>query len=38
LNDPRVKQLVSAIESPEVLKAAMDIFNGQAIPAWQTKS
>jgi hypothetical protein len=26
---------VSAIQSPEVLKAAKEIFNGQAIPAWQ---
>jgi D-methionine transport system substrate-binding protein len=37
LNDPRVKQLVSAIQSDEVLKAAAEIFNGQAIAAWQTK-
>jgi D-methionine transport system substrate-binding protein len=34
-NDPRIKELVSAIQSPEVLKAAKEIFNGQAIPAWQ---
>lgn len=38
LNDPRVKQLVAAIQSPEVLKAAQEIFNGQAIAAWQTHS
>jgi D-methionine transport system substrate-binding protein len=38
LNDPRVKQLVAAIQSAEVLKAAAEIFNGQAIAAWQTNS
>lgn len=38
LNDPRVKELVAAIQSPEVLKAAEEIFNGQAIAAWQTNS
>jgi D-methionine transport system substrate-binding protein len=37
-NDPKIKELVAAIQSPEVLKAAQDIFNGQAIPAWQTQS
>jgi D-methionine transport system substrate-binding protein len=36
LNDPRIKQLVDAIQSEAVLKAAMEIFNGQAIPAWET--
>jgi D-methionine transport system substrate-binding protein len=36
LNDPRIKQLVLAIQSEAVLKAAMEIFNGQAIPAWET--
>jgi D-methionine transport system substrate-binding protein len=35
-NDPRIEELVNSIQSPEVLKAAADIFNGQAIPAWQT--
>jgi D-methionine transport system substrate-binding protein len=37
-NDPRIKQLVDAIQSPQVLKAADNIFKGQAIPAWQQKS
>jgi D-methionine transport system substrate-binding protein len=37
-NDPRVKQLVAAFQSKAVLDAAATIFNGQAIPAWQTKS
>jgi D-methionine transport system substrate-binding protein len=37
-NDPKIKQLVAAIQSPEVLKAAKEIFNGQAIPAWQPTS
>ena len=34
-NDPRVKQLVNAFHSEEVLNAAKHIFNDQAIPAWQ---
>lgn len=34
--DPRITELVNSIQSPEVLQAAEDIFNGQAIPAWQT--
>lgn len=34
-NDPRIKQLVEAIQSEEVLKAAQQIFNDQAIPTWQ---
>ncbi len=34
LNDPRMKQLVSAIQSQEVIDAAKKIFNDQAIPAW----
>jgi D-methionine transport system substrate-binding protein len=38
LQDPRIKQLVAAFQSSAVLKAAADIFHGQAIPAWQTKS
>jgi D-methionine transport system substrate-binding protein len=33
-NDPRMKQLVSAIQSEEVLKAAQKIFKDQAIKAW----
>lgn len=36
INDPRMKQLVAAIQSEEVLKAAQQIFNNQAIPAWET--
>lgn len=35
LQDPRMKQLVESIQSPEVLKAAKDIFHDQAISAWQ---
>lgn len=34
MNDPRMKQLVAAFQSPEVLQAAKKIFNDQAIPAW----
>lgn len=34
INDPRMKQLVAAIQSDAVLKAAKDIFKDQAIPAW----
>lgn len=34
VNDPRMKQLVAAIQSDAVLKAAKRIFNGQAIKAW----
>jgi D-methionine transport system substrate-binding protein len=34
-HDPRIKQLVAAIQSPEVLKAAEKIFKDQAIPAWK---
>lgn len=33
-NDPRMKQLVAAIQSDEVANAAKKIFNDQAIPAW----
>lgn len=38
LNDPRVKQLVRALQSEAVLKAAKEIFDDQAIPAWQINS
>jgi D-methionine transport system substrate-binding protein len=38
VSDPRMKEMLAAIQSPEVLKAAQDIFNGQAIPAWRTNS
>lgn len=33
--DPRIKQLVAAIQSEEVVAAAKKIFNDQAIPAWR---
>lgn len=33
-NDPRFKELVDALHSPEVLQTAQQLFNGQAIPAW----
>lgn len=33
-DDPRMKQLVAALQSDAVLKAAQTLFNGQAIPAW----
>jgi len=33
-NDPRMKQLVAAFQSAEVVNAAEKIFNNQAIPAW----
>jgi D-methionine transport system substrate-binding protein len=33
-NDPRMKQLVAALQSKEVEIAAKKIFNDQAIPAW----
>ena len=33
-NDPRMKQLVAALQSEEVAEAAKKIFNDQAIPAW----
>ncbi len=33
-NDPRLKQLVAAFQSEEVINAARKIFNDQAIPAW----
>jgi D-methionine transport system substrate-binding protein len=36
-NDPRIKQLISALQSPEVLKKAKELFKGQAIPAWQSQ-
>lgn len=36
-NDPRIKQLVDAIQSEEVKRAAIKIFKDQAIPAWQTR-
>ncbi len=33
-NNPQFKELVDALHSPEVLQAAQQLFNGQAIPAW----
>ncbi len=34
MQDPRMKQLVAALQSNAVLKATQRIFNGQAIVAW----
>jgi D-methionine transport system substrate-binding protein len=34
INDPRIKQLVAAFQTPEVADAAKKIFNDQAITAW----
>lgn len=34
-DDPRIQQLVEALNSPEVLAAAEKIFHGEAIPAWK---
>jgi D-methionine transport system substrate-binding protein len=33
-NDPRMKQIVSAFQSPEVLQEAKRLFNDQALRAW----
>lgn len=33
-NDPKLKQLVNALHSQEVLQSSQQLFNGQAIPAW----
>lgn len=33
-DDPRMKQLVAAFQSPAVLQAAQKIFKGEAVPAW----
>lgn len=34
-NNPKFKQLIKALHSPEVLAAAQTLFHGQAIPAWK---
>ena len=34
INDPRIKQLVAAIQSDTVLKEAQKLFKDQAIKAW----
>lgn len=34
-NDPRFQQLLQALHSPEVLVKAKELFNDQAIPAWE---
>ena len=34
-NDPRLKQLILALHSAEVLSAAKKIFGDGAIPAWK---
>lgn len=36
-NDPRIKNLVEALHSEEVLAKAKKLFNDQAIPAWNTE-
>lgn len=36
-NDPRVKQLVEALHAPAVLQKANELFQGQALPAWEKK-
>jgi D-methionine transport system substrate-binding protein len=33
-NDPKIQELVSAFQSPQVLAAAQNIFKGDAIKAW----
>lgn len=38
VNNPKVKRLVEALHSPEVLTAAKDLFKGQAIPAWESRA
>ena len=37
-NDPRVKQLVEAIQSKEVVETAKQIFHDQAIQAWEEEN
>lgn len=37
VEDPRVAQLVEALQSPAVLAKSKELFQGQAIPAWKTK-
>ncbi len=32
--DPRLQRLILALHSPEVKKAAAELFHGQALPAW----
>jgi D-methionine transport system substrate-binding protein len=34
-DDPRFKQLINALHSPEVLAAAEKLFHGQALPTWK---
>lgn len=36
-DDPRIKQLVDAFQSDEVVAAAKQIFKDQAIPAWKSE-
>ncbi|MEM9242667.1 MAG: MetQ/NlpA family ABC transporter substrate-binding protein [Pseudomonadota bacterium] len=33
-NDPRIKELLAAIQSPQVVAKAKEIFHGGAIPGW----
>lgn len=34
-NDPRIKQLIEALHSQPVVEKAIELFKGQAIPAWK---
>jgi D-methionine transport system substrate-binding protein len=34
INDPRMKKLMDALHSPEVLQKAKELFHAEAIPAW----
>lgn len=37
VNDPRVAELVEALQAPAVLEKAKVLFEGQAVPAWEVK-
>lgn len=37
-HNPKLKQLVKALHSPEVLAKAKDLFKEEAIPAWQVEN
>lgn len=36
INDPRIKELIEALHSPEVIKMANTLFHHEAIPAWKS--
>lgn len=36
-NDPRMKNLVASLQSPEVVQAAKEIFSNEAIPSWEKR-